>query len=325
MSKAIRIHETGGPDVLRYEDVDPGVPGPGEALVRHGAVGVNFIDTYFRSGLYPLPSLPHGIGMEGAGTVEAVGEGVTVVKPGDRVAYTSGPPGAYAEVRRIAADRLVALPPSIDERTGAAMMLQGLTVEYLIRRTFPVQKGMTVLWHAAAGGVGLIACQWLTHLGVTVIGTVGSAEKAELARAHGCAHTILYREEDFVARVKDITNGKGVPVVYDSVAKDTAEGSLSCLSPRGMLVLFGNASGKANPVDPMRLAQGGSLYLTRPQITDYVATRDELVEASTALFEVVQSGAVKIPARHEWPLAEAAEAHRALEGRRTSGSIILTP
>ena len=325
MTRAIRIHATGGPEVLRFEAVDPGRPGPGQALVRQTAIGLNFIDTYHRSGLYPLPSLPHGIGMEAAGVVEAVGDGVVVVRPGDRVGYASGAPGAYAELRVVPADRLVPLPDGIDDRTAAAMLLRGMTVEYLIRRAFRVEPGMTVLLHAAAGGLGLIACQWLRHLGATVIGTVGSDEKAALAREHGCAHTIVYTREDFVAHVRELTSGRGVPVVYDSVGRSTFAGSLDCLARRGMLVGFGNASGAPPPFDPLLLSRKGSLYLTRPTLMDYTATRDELLASARALFEVVQQGRVKVEIRQTWPLAEAAEAHRAFEARRTVGSSVLLP
>ncbi len=325
MPHAIRIHETGGPEVLRFEEVEVGRPGPGQARLRQTAIGLNYIDTYHRTGLYPVPSLPHAIGMEAAGVVEEIGEGVTEVGPGDRVAYACPPPGAYADVRLIAAGKLVRLPDSIDERTAAAMMLQGMTVEYLIRRTFRVERGMTVLFHAAAGGVGLIACQWLAHLGATVIGTVGSDEKAALAREHGCAHPIVYTREDFVERVREITGGRGVPVVYDSVGQATFQGSLDCLARRGMLVAFGNASGAPPPLDPLLLSRKGSLFLTRPGLMDYTATREELLECAAALFDVVQKGAVKIAVRQTWPLREAAEAHRALEARRTTGSTILLP
>jgi NADPH2:quinone reductase len=325
MARAIRIHQTGGPEVLRLETVDAGRPGPGQALVRHAAVGINFIDTYHRSGLYPLPSLPHGIGMEAAGVVEAVGDGVTEVRPGDRVAYASGAPGAYADVRLVPAERLVPLPAGIDERTAAGMMLKGMTVEYLIRRTFRVEAGMTVLLHAAAGGVGLIACQWLRHLGVKVIGTVGSDAKAELARAHGCDHPVVYTRENVVERVRAITGGRGVPVVYDSVGRSTFDISIDCLARRGMLVGFGNASGAAAPLDPLVLSRKGSLYLTRPTLMDYTATREDLLASAGALFEVVAKGAVRIEVRQTWPLADAAEAHRALESRRTTGSSILLP
>lgn len=325
MTHAIRIHGTGGPEVLKFEEVPGEAPGDGEVLVRHTAIGINFIDTYHRSGLYPLPSLPHGIGVEAAGEVEAVGAKVSDFRVGDRVAYVAATPGSYADVRRVAADRLVALPASIGDETAAAMMLKGMTVEYLIRRTFPVKPGMKVLFHAAAGGVGLIACQWLAHLGVEVIGTVGSKEKAELAREHGCKHTVLYTEEDFVARVRELTNGQGVPVVYDSVGKATFLPSLDCLSPRGMYVSFGNASGKPDPFDTAILSQKGSLFLTRPTLGHYTATRADLSESANALFEVVQSGAVRIEVRQRWALGEAEQAHRALEGRRTVGSSLLIP
>jgi len=325
MSRAIRIHRTGGPEVLRFEEVDPGRPGPGQALVRQTAVGLNFIDTYHRSGLYPLPALPHGIGMEAAGKIEAVGDGVTEFARGDRVAYATGPPGAYAEKRVVAADRLVRLPDGIDDRVAAAASLRGMTVEYLIRRAFHVERGMTVLFHAAAGGVGLIACQWLRHLGATVIGTVGNEEKAALARAHGCAHVIVYSHESVAAKVREITNGKGVPVVYDSVGRATLDESLNSLERRGMLVSFGNASGAPPPIDPLTLLRKGSLYLTRPSLVDYAATRAELLASAAALFDVIQMGAVKVEVRKTWPLAEAAEAHRALESRRTAGSSVLLP
>ena len=324
MSVAIRVHETGGPDVLRVEDVDLPDPGPGQVVVRNTAIGVNFIDTYHRSGLYPLPSLPHGIGLEAAGVVEAAGDGVEL-NPGDRVATASGPPGAYAERRLMAADRMVRIPDGITDETAAALMLKGMTVEYLVRRTYPVRAGQTVLLHAAAGGVGLIACQWLKHIGATVIGTVGSDEKAELARAHGCDHPIVYTREDFPSRVRDITGGQGVPVVHDSVGKATFEGSLDCLAPRGMMVSFGNASGAPAPFEPGVLAQRGSLFLTRPTLMAYTATREDLVLSADALFEVVQAGAVEVDVRQRWPLDQAAAAHRALESRQTVGSSILLP
>jgi len=325
MPKIIRIHQPGGPDVLALDDVALAAPGPGQALVRHTAIGLNFIDTYHRSGLYPLPSLPHGIGMEAAGVVEAVGPAVTEVKPGDRVAYAGGPPGSYAEARLIAADRLVHVPPSVSDELAAAMMLKGMTVEYLTQRCRPLRRGETVLFHAAAGGVGLIACQWLAHLGVTVIGTVGSREKAELARAHGCAHAIVYTEEDFVARVRELTGGAGVPVVFDSVGRSTFMGSLDCLSPRGMLVGFGNASGKPDPFDLQLLATKGSLYLTRPVLMGYTAKREELLASANALFDVVERGVVKVKLTRRWPLSEAQAAHRALEARETVGSSVLVP
>lgn len=325
MPKAIRIHEYGGPDALRWEEVEVGDPGPGQLRVRHAAVGLNYIDVYHRTGLYPLPALPWTPGMEGAGRVEAVGEGVTEFKVGDRVAYASPPVGAYAEVRLIPADRVVALPDAIDERTSAAMMLQGMTVQCLLRRTYRVQPGDTILLHAAAGGVGLIASQWARHLDVTVIGTVGSDEKAELARSHGCQHVIVYTRENFVERVRDITGGQGVAVVYDSVGKDTFMGSLDCLRPMGMMVSFGNASGPAPALEPSLLAAKGSLYLTRPTIMTYTAQRADLVASATELFEVVRSGAVNIEVRQTYPLAEAARAHRDLEARRTTGSTVLLP
>lgn len=324
-ARAIRIHETGGPEVLRFEEVEVGEPGKGEARVRQTTVGVNFIDVYHRTGLYPLPRLPHGIGMEAAGVVEAVGPGVSGLSPGTRVAYAGGTPGGYAEVRIHPAERLVPLPEGIDDRTAAAAMLKGMTVEYLVRRAFRVERGMTVLLHAAAGGVGLIACQWLRRLGAIVIGTVGTDEKAALARAHGCEHPVVYGREDFVARVKDLTAGKGVPVVFDSVGKSTFEGSLACLSRRGTLVSFGNASGPVPPLDPLELSRRGSLFLTRPRLQDYTASREDLLASAGALFDVVREGAVRIVVGATWPLREAAQAHRALEARRTTGSLLLVP
>jgi NADPH2:quinone reductase len=321
---AIRIHAHGGPEVLRAETVPLPPPGPGEARVRHTAIGVNFIDTYHRTGLYPLP-LPAGLGMEAAGVVEEVGPDVDEVAPGQRVAYAGGSPGAYATRRNVRAAVLVPLPDAISDEVAAASLLKGMTVEFLIRRAFAVERGSTVLWHAAAGGVGLIACQWLAHLGVTMIGTVGSDEKAALARAHGCTHPVVYTREDFVARTRELTAGQGVPVVYDSVGRATFDGSLACLRRRGMFVGFGNASGKPAPFDLARLAQGGSLYATRPTLFDYVATRQELLASASALFEVLASGVVKVEVRQRWPLHEAEAAHRALEGRETSGSTILVP
>jgi NADPH2:quinone reductase len=325
MLKAIRIHEYGGPEVLRWEEVEVGEPGPGQLRVRHGAVGLNYIDVYHRTGLYPLPSLPWTLGMEGAGWVEAVGEGVAEFKVGDRVAYASPPVGAYAEVRLIPADRVVALPEAIDDPTAAAMMLQGMTAQYLLRRTYRVQPGDAILLHAAAGGVGLIASQWARHLGATVIGTVGNDEKAELARAHGCHHAIVYTRENFVERVREITGGQGVAVVYDSVGKDTFTGSLDCLRPLGMMVSFGNASGPVPPFEPGILAAKGSLFLTRPTLMTYTAKRVDLVASAAELFEVVASGVVNIEVRQTYPLAEAARAHRDLEARRTTGSTVLLP
>ncbi len=323
MVQAIRIHEYGGPEVLRYEEVEVGAPGPGEVRLRHSAIGLNYIDVYVRTGLYPQPSLPFVPGMEGAGTVVAVGDGVEDLAEGDRVAY-AGPIGAYAEERLIAADRLVKLPDEIGDETAAAMMLQGMTARYLLRKTYNVGPETTLLFHAAAGGVGLIACQWARALGATVIGTVGSAEKAELARAHGAAHTINYREEDFVTRVKEITGGEGVDVVYDSVGKDTFPGSLDCLKPLGLWVSFGQSSGTIAPFDIGILAQKGSLFATRPTLFTYIAKRADLLETARDLFEVVGAGKVRINVNQRYPLHEAAQAHRDLEARRTTGSTILT-
>lgn len=322
MVHAIRFHETGGPDVLRWEEVDVPAPGPGEATVKHGAVGLNFIDVYHRSGLYPL-ELPSGIGMEGAGVVTAVGDGVTALSVGDRVAYATMPLGAYAEERTMPADRLIKIPDAIDDRTAAAMMLQGMTAEYLLRRTFRVEAGQTILIQAAAGGVGLIACQWAKHLGATVIGTVGSPEKAELARANGCDHAILYRKEDIAERVRAITDGKGVAVAYDSVGRDTYIASMDCLRPRGMLVIFGNASGPVDALNTGLLAQKGSLYVTRPTLMTYTASNEDLYASAASLIDVVSSGAVKITVNQSYPLKDAARAHRDLEARKTTGSTIL--
>ncbi len=324
MPKAIRFHQPGGPDVLVWDDVQVGDPGPGEVRVRHHAVGVNYIDVYQRAGLYKVP-LPSGVGSEGAGVVEALGAGVADLKTGDRVAYASAPIGAYSEVRLYPANRLVKLPPAISFETAAAMMLKGMTVQYLIRRTFKVQRGMTVLWQAAAGGVGLIACQWLKSLGVTVIGTVGSDAKAAVAKAHGCDYPVVYTRENFVERVKEITAGKGVPVVYDSVGKDVFTGSIDSLSPLGMYVNFGNASGPVPPVEPLLLSQKGSLYMTRPTLVTYTAKRDDLLASANELFEVVQSGTVKIEIDQRRALKDAAQAHRDLEARKTTGSTILLP
>ncbi len=324
MTHAIRFASTGGPEVLEWSQVDLPPPGPGEIQIKQAAAGLNYIDVYHRSGLYPV-DLPSGLGLEGAGTVTAVGPDVADIAVGDRVAYILGPLGAYAESRNLPAGRAIKLPHRITERQAAAVMLQGLTVQYLIRQTFKVESGMTVLFHAAAGGVGLIACQWLNHLGGTVIGTVGSPVKAELARQHGCHHTINYTQEDFVDRVRDITGGAGVPVVYDSVGKDTFEGSLDCLQPRGMLVTFGNASGAVPPFNPALLATKGSLYLTRPTIVHYATQRDEYVAMANELFDVVASGAVKIEINQEYQLRDASDAHRDLEARTTTGSTILVP
>jgi NADPH2:quinone reductase len=325
MVGVVRAHEVGGPEVLRFEDVEVGSPDPGQALIRQTAVGLNFIDVYFRSGMYPPPQLPFTPGLEGAGVIEAVGDGVREVQVGQRIAYAAPPIGAYAERRLMAADRLVALPDGVSDEQAAAMMLKGMTARYLLRRTYPVQRGQTILFHAAAGGVGLIASQWARHLGATVIGTVGSEAKAELARAHGCAHVIRYDREDVVARVREITGGKGVPVVYDSVGQATFESSLDCLAPLGMLVSFGQSSGKIPPVDLGILSQKGSLYVTRPTLMTYTAERADLLATAKELFEVVQSGAVRILINQRFPLREAAEAHRALESRRTTGSTLLLP
>ncbi len=325
MAKAIRVHEHGGPEVLRYEDHDAGKPGKGEALIRHTAIGLNFLDTYFRSGLYPAPAgLPLIPGNEAAGEVLEVGEGVDWVKPGDRVAYVGGL-GAYAQERVIAADRLVKVPDGVSDEDAAGMMLKGMTAEYLLLRTYPVKPGDTVLYHAAAGGVGLIFGQWARKLGVTLIGTVGSAEKAELAKAHGYEHVINYSEEDFVARVKEITGGKMCDVVYDSVGKDTFPASLDCLRVRGMFVSFGQSSGPIPPFNMAILSQKGSLYATRPTLFQYIATRDELQASAKALFDVVKSGDVKIRVNQRYALADAAKAHADLEGRKTTGTTVLIP
>ena len=322
MTYAVRIHEIGGPEVLRWEAIDVPDPGPGEALIRQTAAGLNFIDVYFRTGLYPAPSFPATIGNEGAGVVEAVGDGVTEVAVGDRVAYCMSL-GSYAQRRLIASKQLVRIPDGIGDEQAAAVMLKGCTVQYLIRRTHAVQPGETVLFHAAAGGCGLIACQWLKHLGATVIGTVGTREKAELAKAHGCDHPIVYTEESFVDRVQELTGGKGVPVVYDSVGKDTFDDSLRCLQPRGLMVSFGNASGAVEPFKPAILAGRGSLYLTRPTLATYTATREELEETTAELFDVVGRGAVRIEVNQTYALENAAQAHRDLEARKTTGSTVL--
>ncbi|MEN3363093.1 MAG: NADPH:quinone reductase [Burkholderiales bacterium] len=324
MTKAIKFSKTGGPEVLEYVDVEVGKPGPGEAQVRQAAVGLNFLDVYFRTGLYPQ-ALPSGLGQEGAGTVEAVGEGVTHVKPGDRVAYAGGPNGAYAELRNMPAAKLVKLPDAIGFDTGAAMMLQGLTVQYLLRRTFPLRGGETILFHAAAGGVGLIACQWAKALGVTVIGTVGSDQKAKLAKDHGCAHVINYNTENFVERVKEITGGKGVPVVYDSIGKDTFFGSLDCLSQMGTMVSYGNASGAVPPFSLSELQSRGSLFVTRPTLVHYAAKREDLEAMAADLFAMVGSGKVKIEINQRYALKDVGQAHRDLESRKTTGSSILIP
>ena len=323
MTKAIVQTEVGGPETMKWQDVELGSPGKGEAKVRHTAVGLNFIDVYFRTGLYPAP-LPLTTGMEAAGVIEELGEGVTDFKVGDRVAYAGRPVGAYSEARIMPVDNLIVLPDSIDDKTGAAMMLQGMTTEYLLQRTFHVKQGDTILFHAAAGGVGLFACQWARHIGATVIGTVGSEEKAELAKAHGCTHTILYREEDFQKRVMEITDGKGVPVVYDAIGKDTFEKSLDCLSPRGLMVSFGNSSGPVTGVDLAILGAKGSLYVTRPSLMVYNATREALEQSAGDLMKLVGDGTIKVNIGQTYPLSEARKAHEDLEGRKTTGSTVFT-
>ena len=325
MTRAIRIHKTGGPEVLSWDEVMVGAPGPGELRLRQTAIGLNYIDTYHRSGLYPLPAMPAVIGMEAAGLVDAVGEGVTDFAVGDRVAYAAPPVGAYAEERLMPADRVIACPDGIDDVHAAAMMLQGMTAQYLLRQTYRVAAGDTILIHAAAGGVGLIVCQWAHHLGATVIGTVSTEEKAALARAHGCDHPILYTRENFTERVRALTDGKGVPVVYDSIGKDTFEGSLDCLRPRGLMVVFGSASGPVPPFDTGILAAKGSLYLTRPTLMTYIAERENLVAMANDLFDVVAAGAVRIQVNQTYALKDAAQAHRDLEARRTTGSTVLIP
>jgi NADPH2:quinone reductase len=321
--KAIRLSQTGGPEVLKLEAVALPAPGPGQVRVSHTAIGVNFIDTYHRSGLYKLP-LPSGLGSEAAGIVDALGDGVTALKVGDRVAY-AGTLGAYAEANNVPADRLVKLPTSVDDDVAAAAMLKGMTVQYLLKRTFPVQRGQTILFHAAAGGVGLIAGQWARHLGVIAIGTVGSDEKAALAKANGYAHVLNTRSDDWVKRVREITNGEGVPVVYDSIGKDTWNGSLDCLTVRGMMVSFGNASGAVPAFEPGILSAKGSLYLTRPTLLHYTRNARELQETADDLFRVIESGAVKIQVNQRFKLADAAKAHEALHSRATTGATILIP
>ncbi|MEP1930369.1 MAG: quinone oxidoreductase [Roseibium sp.] len=325
MVQSIRVHDTGGPDVLRWEQIDVGEPGPGEARIMHTAIGLNFIDTYFRSGLYPAPNgLPFSPGNEGAGIVQTVGEGVSHIKPGDRVAYV-GPLGAYVQERLVPADRLVVIPDGIDDKTAAGMMLKGMTAQYLLRQTYQVGPETTLLFHAAAGGVGLIAGQWAAHLGATVIGTAGSVEKVELAKAHGYQHVINYQNEDFVERVKEITGGKGCDVVYDSVGKDTYPGSLDCLKTRGLWVSFGQSSGPITDFNLALLAQKGSLFATRPTLFSYIATRQDLETTSGELFDVVSKGIVKIGVNQEYRLADAAQAHTDLEGRKTTGTTVLIP
>ena len=323
MAYAIRFEKAGGPEVMEWQQVEVGKPGPGQARIRHTAVGLNFVDTYQRSGLYQMP-LPSGLGSEAAGVVEEVGDGVSDLKPGDRVAYGNAPLGAYSEARLIPADRLVPVPAGISDQQAAAMMLKGMTAWYLIRRTHVVKSGETILIHAAAGGVGLIVCQWAKHLGATVIGTVGSDDKAALAKQHGCDHPIVYTREDFAAKVNEITGGRKLPVVYDSVGKDTFFKSLDCLAPLGLMASFGQASGAIGPVDLGILAAKGSLFLTRPTLNTYVARRDDLLTAARELFEVVENGAVKIQINQTYPLREAAQAHRDLQSRKTTGSTVFT-
>ena len=324
MVKAIRITETGGPEVLKLVDVDLADPGAGEVQVKHKAIGLNYIDTYFRTGLYPAP-IPCGLGLEAAGVVTTVGDGVTTLKEGDRVAYGSGPLGAYSEAQNAPANRLVTVPDGVSDNDAAAMMLKGMTAHYLLRRTYEVKAGDTILFHAAAGGVGLIACQWAKHLGATVIGTVGSEEKAALAKQAGADHTILYRDEDVPARVREITGGKMVPVVYDGVGKDTFEMSLNCLAPLGLLASFGNASGPVPPFDLSILNLKGSLFVTRPSLAAYTASDEDLAMTAAELFEVMAKGAVKADVRQEYALADAAQAHKDLEGRKTTGATVLIP
>src|SRR5258708_315015 len=323
MPKAIRFYRPGGPEVLVWEEVPVGKPGPGVARVRHTAVGLNYVDIYIRRGLYPVP-LPSGLGTEAPGVVDEAGPALTDVKPGDRVAYAGGPLGAYSEERVMPADRIVVLPQGISDQQAAAMMLKGLTVQYLIRQIHNVGKGSTILFHAAAGGVGLIACQWAKSLGATVIGTVGNEEKAKIAKAHGCDHPIVYSREDFVARVKEITRDQKLPVVYDSVGKDTFMKSLDCLRPRGLMVSFGQSSGPVGPVDLGILAQKGSLVATRPTLQSFIATKSELNETAQDLFDAVTSGKGKIPVNRTYPLKEAAQAHRDLESLKPVGSTVFT-
>ncbi|MBR8186753.1 quinone oxidoreductase family protein [Burkholderia ambifaria] len=324
MPKAIRYDQPGGPDVMKWVDVEVGAPKAGEVRIRQQAVGLNYIDVYFRTGLYPQP-LPGGLGMEAAGEVTAVGDGVTAFKAGDRVAYVGQPPGAYAQERVMPAERLVKLPDGISDDDAASVMLQGLTAHYLLRRTYPVKAGDTILIHAAAGGVGLLVCQWAKALGATVIGTVGSDEKAALAKAHGCDHPIVYTRENFTQRVKEITNGAGVPVVYDSIGKDTYIGSLDCLAPLGYFVSFGNASGPLPAIDSKEFSSRGSLFFTRPTLFSYIAKRADLEAAAAELFDVILTGKVKTSINQRYPLAEVGRAHADLEARKTTGSTILIP
>lgn len=325
MVHAIRIHSTGGPEQMVWEEVSVPAPGPNEALIRQTAIGVNYIDVYFRDGSYPLPQMPGVIGMEGAGVIEAVGSNVTTCKPGDRVAYAMGPVGAYTEARVMPADRLVTLPPEIDDKIAASIMLQGMTTNYLVTRTYKVKKGDTILVHAAAGGVGLMMCQWASHIGATVIGTVSTAEKAALAKAHGCTHIVYYTKENVAERVRELTGGAGVPVVYDSVGKDTFDASINSLQTLGMMVLFGASSGKPPAIEAGTLQSKGSLYFTRPSLAHYAAKREDLLSLANGVFDMVKSGALKVSINQTFALKDAAEAHRALEGRKTTGSTVLLP
>ncbi|MEH6629433.1 MAG: quinone oxidoreductase [Halopseudomonas aestusnigri] len=325
MNKAVRFYDYGGPEVLKYEQVEIGTPSEGQIRLKQTAIGLNFIDVYHRTGLYPMDALPSGIGLEAAGIIEEIGPGVTDLHIGDRVAYGTGPIGSYAQHRIIPADKVILIPERISDDHAASMMLQGMTTEYLIRRAYCVQPGDTVLFHAAAGGVGSIAVQWLNALGATVIGTVGSEKKAEIAKSKGCHHTINYKTEDFVERIKDITDGKGVNVVYDSVGKDTFMGSLDCLKVRGTMVTFGNASGPVPSIEPLLLNQKGGLYLTRPSLAHYCGTYKDMVASATSLFDIVSSGAVKIEVNQSYALSEAVVAHQDLEARKTTGSTILIP
>jgi NADPH2:quinone reductase len=324
MVHAIRIHEVGGPEKMKWEEVEVGAPGAGQIRIKTSAAGLNYLDTYHRTGLYKLP-LPLTLGTEGSGVVTAVGEGVSDIKVGDRVAYASAPLGSYSEERLMQADRCVVLPDGIDDKLAAAIMLKGMTTEYLVQRTFKINAGDTVLFHAAAGGVGLLFGQWAKALGATVIGTVSTEDKAKLARAHGYDHIINYRTENFVEKVKELTKGAGVPVVYDGVGKDTWAGSLDCLSPFGLMVSFGNASGPVPPVDISSLAGKGSLYVTRPTLNTYTAKRADLIASAKALFEVVKSGKVKVEIPQTYALKDAAQAHTDLEARKTTGSTLLLP
>ncbi len=324
MTHAIRIHEHGGPEVMKWEAVEVGDPGPGELRIRHTAIGLNYIDTYHRTGLYKIP-LPSVIGREGAGVVESLGPGVTEFKVGDRVAYASSPIGAYSEARLMPAERVVKVPEGVTDQQAASMMLKGMTAQYLLKRTYPVKQGDTILFHAAAGGVGLILCQWAKHLGATVIGTVGGTEKIALAKANGCDHVIDYKNEDFVARVAEITGGRKCAVVYDGVGKDTFLKSLDCVRPRGLVALFGNASGKVEPLDLGVLAAKGSLFVTRPTLDTHIASRDDLVNTANDLFQMVAGGKVKLEINQTYALRDTVQAHRDLEARKTTGSTVLLP